>query len=93
MSPRIATQATSQRVLIILLRVVGISTDLQRYGPIIHVFAYVTMALGLLITGIDLVAGMPTCWTLFEGPTTFFLGVVILLLARRVERGGGSTSR
>jgi hypothetical protein len=70
-----------------------ISTDVQRYAPIIRFFAYVTLAFGALITGIDSIAGMPTYWTLFEGPTTFILGVVILLLARRVERGDGSTSQ
>ena len=70
-----------------------ISTDVLRYAPIIRFFAYVTLAFGLLITGIDSIAGMPTYWTLFEGPTTFILGVVILLLVRRVERGDGSTSQ
>jgi hypothetical protein len=38
-----------------------------------------------LLTGIDAVAGMPAYWTLLEGPTTVILGVVILLLVRRVE--------
>ncbi len=69
-----------------------ISTDVQRYAPIIRFFAYVTLAFGLLLTGIDSIAGMPTYWTLFEGPTTSILGVVILLLARRVEQSDGSTS-
>ncbi len=63
-----------------------VSTDVQRYAPIIRFLAYVTLAFGVLITGIDLVVGMPTSWTLFEGPMTFILGVIILLLARRVER-------
>ena len=70
-----------------------VSTDVQRYAPIIRFLAYVTLAFGVLITGIDLVVGMPTSWTLFEGPMTFILGVIILLLARRVERRDGSTSR
>ena len=70
-----------------------ISTDVPRYAPIIRFFAYVTLAFGVLITGIDAIAGMPTYWTLFEGPTTFILGVVILLLVRRVERSDGSTSQ
>ncbi len=148
MPPRTATNTTDHRVLIILLRVVGISActaiiasvmpttwiaathrwlelgdfpdapitqylarslsacyaifgglaivismDVQRYAPIIRFFAYVTLAFGVLITGIDLVAGMPTYWTLFEGPSTFILGVIILLLARRVERSDGNTSQ
>ena len=70
-----------------------ISTDVQRYAPIIRFFACVTLAFGVLITGIDSIAGMPTYWTLFEGPPTVVLGVVILLLANRVERSDGSTSQ
>ncbi len=66
---------------------------MQRYVPIIRFFAYVTLAFGVLIAGIDLVVGLPTFWTLFEGPTTFILGVVILLFVRRVERSDGSTSQ
>ncbi len=69
-----------------------ISIDVQRYAPIIRFFAYVTIAFGVLIFGIDSMAGMPSDWTLFEGPPTFILGIVILLLARRVERNDGSTS-
>ena len=70
-----------------------ISTDVLRYAPIIRFFAYVTLTFGILITGIDSIAGMPTYWTLFEGPTTIILGVVILLLVRRVERSDGNTSQ
>ena len=70
-----------------------VSTDVQRYAPIIRFLAYVTLAFGVLITGIDLVVGMPTSWTLFQGPMTFILGVILLLLARRVERRDGSASR
>jgi len=70
-----------------------VSTDVRRYAPIIRFFAYATIAFGVLITGIDMIARMPTYWTLCEGPSTFILGVVILLLARRVERSNGSTSQ
>ena len=31
-------------------------------------------------------AGMPAYWTLTEGPPTFVVGLVILLLNRRVQR-------
>jgi len=70
-----------------------VSTDVRRYAPIIHFFAYSTLAFGVLMVGIDLVAGMPTDWTLFEGPMTLILGVVILLLARRVDQSDGGASR
>ena len=70
-----------------------VSTEVPRYAPIIRFLAYATLAFGALITCIDAIAGMPTYWTLFEGPPTFVLGVVILLLVRRVERSDGSTSQ
>lgn len=70
--------------------VIVVSTDVRRYAAIIRFLAYVTAAFGVLITGIDLIAGMPTYWTLFEGPSTIVLGVVILLLARHVERSDGA---
>jgi hypothetical protein len=70
-----------------------VSTDVLRYAPIIRFFAYASLAFGILITGIDSIAGMPPYWTLFEGPTTFILGVVILVFVRRVDRSDGSTSQ
>ncbi len=73
--------------------VIVVSTDVQRYAPIILFFAYVTIGFGVLITGIDLAVCMPTYWTLFEGPPTFILGVVILVLARRVGQSDGSNSQ
>lgn len=62
-----------------------ISTDVQRYAPIIRFIAYAVLAFGVLVTGIDLMAGLPTYWTVFEGPVTFVFGVVILLLVRCVS--------
>jgi len=70
-----------------------VSTDVLRYAPIIRFLAYVTLAFAVLITGIDWMAGLPTYWTLLEGPPTFILGIVILLLVRRVQRRNGSGSR
>ena len=67
-----------------------VATDVQRYVPIIRYLAFVTLAFGVLIIGIDSIASMPTYWTLFEGPPLIILGVVILVLARRVERPGGN---
>jgi hypothetical protein len=44
------------------------------------------VAFGVVITGVDTMAKMPTYWTLVEGPPTFAIGLVILLLNRRVQR-------
>ena len=62
-----------------------VSMDLKRYGPLIVYLAYATMAFGAVLTGIDAMAGLPTYWTLFEGPPTLIIGAVILLLVRRVN--------
>ena len=63
-----------------------VSMDVKRYAPIIRFFAYATMAFGVAITGIDAMAGLPAYWTIFEGPPTVVLGVVILCLVRRQDR-------
>ena len=63
-----------------------VSRDVRRFGPLITYLASVTIAFGVVITGIDAMAGMPTYWTLVEGPPTFVIGLVILLLNRRVRR-------
>ncbi len=62
------------------------SLDVRRFGPVITYLAVVFMAFGVVITGVDTLAKMPTYWTLFEGPPTFGIGLVILLLNRRVRR-------
>lgn len=67
-----------------------VSMDVKRYGPVIVYLAYATMAFGVLLTGIDAMAGLPTYWTLFEGPPTIIIGAVILLLVRRVSRAAES---
>ena len=62
------------------------SRDVRRFGPVITYLASVTMVFGVVITGVDALAKMPTYWTLAEGPPTFVIGLVILLLNRRVQR-------
>jgi len=63
-----------------------VSLDVRRFGPVITYLAVGTMAFGVVITGVDAMAKMPTYWTLVEGPPTFVIGLVILLLNRRVQR-------
>jgi hypothetical protein len=62
------------------------SLDVRRFGPVITYLAVVFMAFGVVITGVDLMAKMPMYWTLAEGPPTFVIGLMILLLNRRVQR-------
>jgi hypothetical protein len=68
------------------------SFDVRRFGPVISYLAIATMAFGVVITGVDAMAKMPTYWTLTEGPPTFVIGLVILLLNRRVRRDVDATS-
>lgn len=65
---------------------IAVSMDVKRYAPIISFLAYATMVFGAVITGIDAMAGLPLYWTIFEGPPTFILGVVILCLVGRLDR-------
>ena len=65
-----------------------VSMDIKRYAPIIYFFAYACLVLGALFTCVDALIGMPTMWTLYEGPSSLVLGLVILLLVRRVGRKG-----
>jgi len=65
---------------------IALSIDVERYAPIIRFLAWLTIAFGVLILGIDLAADLPTYWTLFEAPTTVLLGLAMLLLAPRAGR-------
>ncbi len=62
-----------------------LSTDVRRYRPMIVAVGWATAALGLLLTGIDLTAPMPSWWTLAEGPWVTVVGLVLVALARAVR--------
>jgi hypothetical protein len=63
------------------------SGNIQRYRPVLLYLGIATAVGGVLLTGIDLHAGMPTWWTLSEGPPVALLGILITWLVLR------STSR
>lgn len=58
------------------------STDLHRFRPIIVFLGWLNTLFGVAVTVIDWKAGMPWYWTLGEGPSIGFMGVVLLLLLR-----------
>ena len=64
-----------------------VSVNLQRYRPILLYLGVATAIGGVLLTGIDLHAGMPLWWTLAEGPPVALMGLLITGLILR------STSR
>ena len=46
------------------------------------VLAVLNVAFGLILLAIDLHAGVPRVWTLFEGPSIIVFGVIVGLLNR-----------
>ena len=59
-----------------------ISTDIVRYTRLITFLAIVALIHGAVMLSIDLAAGMPAWWTLFEGPAIAATGAVVLTLQR-----------
>jgi hypothetical protein len=60
-----------------------ISTDVQRYAPLIKFLAVAALVHGIVLYLIDTIAGMPPFWIALEGPTVAATGVVVLMLQRR----------
>jgi hypothetical protein len=59
-----------------------ISGDPVRYRTIVSYVAAMNVLFGLIVLAIDVHAGLPVVWTLFEGPPITALGIVIALLNR-----------
>jgi hypothetical protein len=62
-----------------------ISNDLLKYRTIVYFVAAMNGAFGIIILLIDLHAGMPSAWTIFEGPPIAAFGLVVALLNRSVK--------
>jgi len=58
------------------------SRDVERFRPVITFLALWNMALGVLYTGIDIKAGLPIFWVLFEGPPIGCMGILLFVLNR-----------
>jgi hypothetical protein len=61
------------------------STDLVRYRALIVLLAWLSIILGFVLLGIDMVSGMPLYWTLLEGPFTISVGTAIVWLQRQTR--------
>ena len=73
-----------------------ISTDIVRYRLIVWFIAALNVTFGLMIVAIDLHAGMPLFWTLWEGPSIIAFGVVLAVLMRSIPAprlGSGQADR
>jgi hypothetical protein len=60
---------------------VGLSTDVDRYRPIVRLVGLLHFVAGVAFLGIDLSAGMPWFWTMSEGPPVAAGGILIFILA------------
>ena len=63
----------------------ALSTNVRRFRGVIVYVGWATLVLGVLLTGIDLHAGLPAWWLWAEGPWVSVIGFVIVRLASRVE--------
>ena len=64
--------------------------NVRRYIDVIVVVGWLTIVMGLLLTGIDFAIGMPAHWSWSEGPPTVLIGGLFIVLARRTAAGSGS---
>ena len=64
--------------------------DVRRFAPVITCLGALHMVFGLVVTGVDLYAGMPLFWTLGEGPPVAGMGLAMFLLSRSIEKGRGA---
>jgi hypothetical protein len=60
-----------------------ISGDPVRYRTIVAYTAVMNILFGVIMLAIDVHAGLPGLWTLFEGPPIVMLGIVIAFLNRQ----------
>jgi hypothetical protein len=59
-----------------------VSTNPVKYRNIVWFIAILNIVFGVMLVVIDLRAGMPLLWTLFEGPSLIAFGMVIAWLNR-----------
>ena len=67
-----------------------LTTDLDRYRPLVRSLGVAFALLGLVFLFIDLAAGMPWWWIAAEGPATVVVSAVLFVLARPAYSKGGT---
>jgi hypothetical protein len=60
---------------------VMVSSDLERYRPLVRFLGAAFALMSLVILGIDVAAGMPWWWSASEGPGGVVFGVLMIVLA------------
>lgn len=64
---------------------VFVSFDMKRYWPMIRMFGWLHVVIGLTMFGIDLTTPMPVYWIAGEGIPIAIAGLAIVLLWRKVN--------
>ncbi len=83
--PQVAIVSYMARSLSAMYALLGVFTiafswDVRRYAPIISIWAYLHIVMGVLIFQIDVWSGMPWYWTYMEGPPVGAAGPLVLWL-------------
>lgn len=68
-----------------------IASDIRRYRALVKLWGLLVTVAGFVLLGIDLNAGMPTSWTLSEGPPAVAVGLAVLWLSRHIAQGPDSS--
>lgn len=62
------------------------SRDIRTNRAFVPLWGLLILAMGFVMLGIDITAGMPTIWTISEGPPTVLCGAVVLWLCRHIQQ-------
>ena len=62
-----------------------VAGDPMRYRTIVSYLGVMDIVFGLLMLAIDLHAGMPSMWTIGEGPSLVVMGTLTLIALSRVQ--------
>jgi hypothetical protein len=65
-----------------------LSTDLERYRPLVRFLGVAFALMSVVLLGVDLAAGMPWWWSAFEGPPRVGVGAMMFFLARPAHSKG-----
>ena len=63
-----------------------VSFDISRFAPMIRYLGVTTAIIGGALLCIDIYAGLPTYWVIFEGPPVILIGLTILGLLQAIPQ-------
>jgi hypothetical protein len=67
-----------------------LTTDLERYRPLVRFLGLAFARMSVVLLGVDLAAGMPWWWSASEGPGGVVFGALLFVLARPAYLKGGT---